>query len=80
MRHAWNHEEMAHEFRRIGASNEMLRRLFGLSKAWRERMRAVEAIAGKFTGRPQMLSQGECEGICARWLNLGKEIPDLRER
>jgi len=40
-------------------------------------MKVVEAIAGKLTGRPQMPSQGEREGISARWLNLGKEIPDL---
>jgi len=80
VRHARSHEEMVHEFLLRGASNGMLRRLFGLSKARVEQMKVGERIAGKFTGRLQMLPQGEREAICARWLELAEEISDLRER
>jgi len=80
VRHARNHEEMASDFLRRDASNEMLRRLFGLSKARVERMKAGEGIAGEFTGRPQMPPQAKREAIFARWLELAEEIPSLRER
>jgi len=80
MHHTRSHEHMAHEFLLRGASNGMLRRLFGLSKAQAEQMKVDERIAGKLTGRPQMRPQTKREAICVRWLELAEEIPDLRER
>ena len=80
LRHARKAENMAREFVRRGASNTVLHRLFGISKAQAEHIKSQEGVAGKFIGRPKLPSQQVRMQIFAQWTTLAGETPDPRER
>ena len=80
LRHVRNTESMKHEFVRRGASNEVLHRLFGISKLQAEQIKAEEGLAGRFTGRPRLPAREIRAEVCEQWETLSPEIPDMRKR